>query len=351
MIIKERVFKLVVVLLMLIAATITVNKSLFGNNLLPKVESEEPTEAVVDSGDGKVTISTEGMEGTIDGFAGPVPLNITIENGRISNIEVLTNSETPSFMRRAVVLLEQWTGKTPEDALAMKVDAVSGATYSSNAIISNVNAGMAYYDGIEASNRPEVPLKLWIALAVTLAACIVPLFVKSKVYYNVQLLANVIVLGFWAGQFLDYYMILEFLAHGVALPLGLVICVMLISAFIYPVFGKTQYYCNHVCPLGSAQILAGEICGFKIKITPKLMHALDWFRRLLWGALMLTLWFDCWTDWLDWELFQAFQFESATGWIIGVAIGFILLSLVVSRPYCRFVCPTGSIFKFIDTKG
>lgn len=350
MIIKERLFKLVVVLLMLIAATMSVNKSLFGKDLLPAAADEAKSEAIIDSEDDKVTITTGALEGTVDGFAGPVPLSITIENGRITDIEVQPNSETPSFLRRATVLLDRWKGKTPAEALALRVDAVSGATYTSNAIISNVNAGLAYYDGIEASNRPGVPWKIWVALAVTLAACIVPLFVKNKVYYNVQLIANVIVLGFWAGQFLDYYMILEFMANGISLPLGLVICVMLVSAFIYPVFGKTQYYCNHVCPLGAAQILAGEICGFKIKISSKLLHALDWFRRLLWGALMLTLWFDGWTAWLDWELFQAFQFESAEGWIIGIAIAFVLLSLVVSRPYCRFVCPTGSVFKFIDTK-
>lgn len=349
MIRKERVFTLIIVLLMLVAAAISVNKALFGKKLMPGPDVETKSEMVVDSDD-KVTICTQGMEGTIDGFAGAVPLNITIENGRISDIEVLPNSETPSFLKRAVVILEQWKGKTPDDALNIKVDAVSGATYTSNALISNVNAGLSYYDGIEATNHTEVPWKIWVALVVTLAACVVPLFVKSKIYYNVQLLANVIVLGFWTGQFLDYYMILNVVSNGIALPVGLVICVMLIAAFIYPVFGKTQHYCTHVCPLGSAQILVGQLCGYKVKMSKKVITVLDWFRRLLWGALMLTLWFDCWTDWLDWELFQAFQFESASGWIIGVAVTFIILSLIVSRPYCRFVCPTGSIFKFIDTK-
>lgn len=349
MIRKDRIFKLFVAVMMLIAAAISVNKSVFGHKLTPRTDTVN-IETVITTSDHKVTVSTEGMEGTVTGFAGPVPVNIVIEDGRITDIELLPNSETPSFQKRAAAILDQWIGKTPAEALALRVDAVSGATYTSNAIISNVNVGLAYYDGISATNEQSVPLKIWAALLVTLAACIVPLFVKNKIYYNVQLLANVIVLGFWAGQFLDYYMIVNFFSNGVSWPLGIVIAVMLVSAFIYPVFGKTQYYCNHVCPLGAAQILAGEMCGFKIKISPKIIHGLERFRRLLWCVVMLTLWFDCWTDWLDWELFQAFQFESAAGWIIGLAIAFVLLSLIVSRPYCRFVCPTGSIFKFIDTK-
>ncbi|MDE6632216.1 MAG: 4Fe-4S binding protein, partial [Muribaculaceae bacterium] len=30
---------------------------------------------------------------------------------------------------------------------------------------------------------------------------------------------------------------------------------------------------------------------------------------------------------------------------------FILLSIIVNRPYCRFVCPTGSLFKRAENLG
>lgn len=351
MINRNRLLKLLAVVLMLVAATLSVNKTLFGRNLQAnEADSVSSGTTMITSDAGRVIICTKGMDVTIEGYAGAVPLNITIADGRITDIEPLPNSETPSFFKRASSIIDNWIGKTPAEAREIKVDVVSGATYTSNAIISNVNAALAYYDGIQSTQKPDVPWKIWVALFVTFAACIVPLFVKSKIYYNVQLIANVIVLGFWTGQFLDFYMILDILAKGVALPVGLVICVMLVSAFIYPIFGKPHHYCTHVCPLGSVQILAGQLCGYKVKISRTVINTLDWFRRLLWGVLMLTLWVDCWTEWMDWELFQAFQFESAAGWIIGVAIAFILLSLIVSRPYCRFVCPTGSIFKFIDTK-
>lgn len=352
---KDRILSFILTLLMLIAAAITVNKAVFGYNI-QKIESAEDKTTVAEEPstvetDGSVIIHTDELPKTIDGYAGPVPLDIYISDGKISDIEALPNAETPSFFERASVILDSWIGKTPEQALDMKVDAVSGATYSSVAIINNVNVGLAYYQGTANKSTNSTPWKIWVALAVTLAACILPLFVKYKIYYNVQLIANVIVLGFWCGQFLDYALILKYISGGISLPVGLVAIAMLIAAFIYPLFGRPQYYCTHICPLGSAQQLAGQLCGYKIHIPAKVLKGLDWFRKILWAILMLSLWTDCFTEWMDLELFQAFMFESASWWIIGAACLFIILSVIVTRPYCRFVCPTGSLFKRSDNLG
>lgn len=343
---------------MLIAAAITVNKTVFGYDIC-KPESQVVTDTGAAIASDTITIEPEGttivhtsmLSGTIDGYAGPVPLDIYISDGKIAEIKALENAETPSFFNRASELLTVWTGKTPGEALNMHPDAVSGATYSSEAIISNVNAGLSYYQGVQSQSSSHTPWKIWIALGVTLAACIVPLFVRNKIYHNVQLIANVLVLGFWCGQFLDYAMILKYISGGFLLPTGLVAIVMLVAAFIYPLFGRPQHYCNHICPLGSAQQLMSEICGYKLHIPVKVLKALDWFRKILWAVLMLSLWTDCLTGWMDLELFQSFQYESASWWIIGTALLFVILSSVISRPYCRFVCPTGSLFKRSENIG
>ena len=357
---KAKIFSLILVLLMLIAAAMIVNKAIFGYKL-QTIESldEKPSEDIGDTitvgPDGSVIIHTAELPGTISGYAGPVPLDIYIADGKIIEIKALENTETPSFFKRASVLFDSWIGKTPQEALDMKVDGVSGATYTSAAIIDNVNAGLTHYQSIDKkSNTPTgnpTPWKIWVALAVTLAACIVPLFVKNKIYHNIQLIANVIVLGFWCGQFLDYALILKYISDGFVLPVGLIAIAMLIAAFIYPLFGRPQHYCTHICPLGSAQLLLGQICGYKIHLSPKVIKGLDWFRKILWAVLMLSLWTDCLTGWMDMELFQAFMFESASWWIIGAASIFLLLSIIVTRPYCRFVCPTGSLFKRAENIG
>lgn len=355
---KGKIYSLLVVFLMLIAAAMTVNKTVFCINLADHEAGasgrellQDEESAISNFSDNKMVIHTTGVPGTIDGYAGKVPLDIYITDGKITDVVALDNAESPNFFERASALLTSWNGLTPSEALDKKVDAVSGATFSSTAIINNVKAGLSYYQGAASKNSSATPWKIWVALAVTLAACVVPLFVRSKVYHNVQLVANVIVLGFWCGQFLDYALILKYLSSGISLPAGLVAIAMLAAAFIYPLFGRPQHYCNHICPLGSAQQLVSEICGYKIRISQSVLKGLEWFRRILWAVLMLLLWADCLTGWMDLELFQAFQFESASWWIIGAALFFIILSAVVSRPYCRFVCPTGSLIKRSENIG
>lgn len=341
------------VVLMLMAAAITVNKSIFGYRIgsHEAEHTETPVAAEPDLSSGEIVIHTAHLPGVINGYAGPVPLDIYISDGKITDIKVLPNAESPSFFKRASTLLDRWIGKTPQEALDMKVYAVSGATYSSAAIINNVNIALASYEGLSKRASAGVPWKIWIAFAVTLAACIVPLFVKSKVYHNVQLIANIVVLGFWCGLFLDYALILKYLSSGFAWPVGLVAIAMLIAAFVYPLFGHPQHYCTHLCPLGSAQQIASQICRYKIHISPTMLKSLDWFRKILWAVLMLLLWADCLTGWMDLELFQAFMPRSASWWIIAAASLFVALSAVVSRPYCRFVCPTGSLFKRAENIG
>lgn len=94
------------------------------------------------------TIYTEEFCSDIIGFNGPIPLEINIKDGKIENINILENEETPGFLRRVTNanLLENFYGLTPKEAVNLDIDAVSGATYSSNAIIKSVKTSLAIYD-------------------------------------------------------------------------------------------------------------------------------------------------------------------------------------------------------------
>lgn len=77
------------------------------------------------------------------GYNGPIPLNITIKSGVIENIEVLENQESPGYMKRATAkVLPQYIGKTVAEAKKLKADIATGATYSSEAIIKNIQMGL-----------------------------------------------------------------------------------------------------------------------------------------------------------------------------------------------------------------
>ena len=77
------------------------------------------------------------------GYNGPTPLNITINNGKIAKIEVLDNEESPRYLEKATSkIFPQFIGKTVSEALKLKVDAVTGATYTSNALLENIKLGL-----------------------------------------------------------------------------------------------------------------------------------------------------------------------------------------------------------------
>jgi len=81
----------------------------------------------------------------IKGFNGPTPLQIAFDkNGKIVEVRVLDNEETPSFLKRVVDagFLESWNGLSAEEALNKDVDAVSGATFSSKAIQKSLKAAL-----------------------------------------------------------------------------------------------------------------------------------------------------------------------------------------------------------------
>ena len=84
----------------------------------------------------------------VKGFNGPTPLLIALNaEGRIKNVALLENEETPRFAERVVEggLYEAWNGLTVEEALNNEVDAVSGATYTSTGVKKSLVARLQAY--------------------------------------------------------------------------------------------------------------------------------------------------------------------------------------------------------------
>ena len=84
----------------------------------------------------------------IKGFNGPTPLLIALDaEGRIKTVVLLENEETPRFAQRVVEggIYEAWNGLTVDEALNKDVDAVSGATYTSNGVKKSLEARLKAY--------------------------------------------------------------------------------------------------------------------------------------------------------------------------------------------------------------
>ena len=88
-------------------------------------------------------IYTGDIASKVIGYNGTTPLNITVKNGVIENIEVLPNQESPNYLKRAQdKVLPQYIGKTVAEAKKLKPDIATGATYTSEALIKNIQMGL-----------------------------------------------------------------------------------------------------------------------------------------------------------------------------------------------------------------
>ena len=362
----QQLLSLITCFLLVLGVSIRRDGKIQGHDLLQKgkaIAAGEDTIRTLD--DGTVIVNTTALGKDVVGYSGTVPLEISLKDDHVVGVKALDNAETPEFFEEASQLLTKWNGKSIDEAQRMQVDAVSGATFTSKAIVENMRRGLLYAAKAKADaniwsrsnldqmladaniwSKFDLSAKSLVALAVALMAAILPLFIKNRLYRLVQHVLNVAILGFWCGTFLNYTSMVGYMSNGMNVLALLVPVVMLVTAFVYPLFGKKSYYCTNVCPYGSLQELAGKCVRYKIRMRPKTTKRLDLFRQILWAVLMFCLWTGVWFDWIDYEPFSAFIFGSASWVVIGIALVFVLLSTVVVRPYCHFVCPTGSLFKY-----
>lgn len=95
---------------------------------------------------GSFVINTTELGKDVEGYQGPTPLKVYIKNNKVEKIEFLKSTETPKYYDRVKKFLQsKWDGLKVKEAREKEVDAVTGATYSSEAVIQNVRLALDYY--------------------------------------------------------------------------------------------------------------------------------------------------------------------------------------------------------------
>ena len=106
-----------------------------------------PTDAPTQTkqADGTIVINTAALCKDVKGYRDLTPVEIYIKKGKVVKIEALRNNEGAKYMDMCRPILEKWNGKTVAAAQKLKVDAVTGATFTSNALIQNVQEGLKHF--------------------------------------------------------------------------------------------------------------------------------------------------------------------------------------------------------------
>lgn len=84
-------------------------------------------------------VLTDGVyQGSATGYNGDITVSVTVSGGLVTDIAILSESDTPSYFRRAETVVD-----TIIDEQSLEVDAVSGATYSSAGIVNAVSDALS----------------------------------------------------------------------------------------------------------------------------------------------------------------------------------------------------------------
>ncbi len=308
---------------------------------------------------GKLLVTTPIADDLI-GYAGNVPLFLAVsEDDVILGLTLLDNSESPGFLKRLEKknLFSAWDGKTLEEAEQLNVEAVSGATMSSDAIRGSVKRALEYYlqRDSEGFDVDWVKLLQHVLGGIVVLLTLASMFLGSRMkrWRYVLQVASVLILGFWSGYFVSLELLFNWLLNGVPWGARILLPVIAVLALACPLFLNKAYYCAYLCPFGAAQELMGKI--YKRKKAPKGMwkNVFKYTRVTYFMVVVALLLWGIPLDLASMEPFSAFLLTAATGWMIALAVIFLLLSIFFARPWCNYFCPTGALLEILrkaDTK-
>ena len=105
--------------------------------------SQKSDDNVMSKSKGTYTINTSSLCNTI-GYRSTTPLIITVRKDKIVSVEALRNMESPQYFARVrKMMISAYSGIKFKDYA--KVDGVTGATMTSNAVKAHVAKAYEYY--------------------------------------------------------------------------------------------------------------------------------------------------------------------------------------------------------------
>jgi hypothetical protein len=300
-------------------------------------------------------ISTSPHSDHIKGHGGPTPLLIGVDpDGIIAGVYPLANMETPMFLENVISsgLLGRFAGLHISEARDLEIDAVTGATLTSDAFVDTIKhrlftAGEVKYLSGKKNNFHFILTMALVALA--LAACLFPMG-KGDIFRLVVLGVSLIYLGFARGQLISIQVISEWIKRGVVTSSGAALFVIAVITIAVSIFKGKAFYCYYLCPFGALQEFAGKISPWKTCLSPGIARVLGKIRHALLILIAVLLLAGFAGDLTEFEPFTIFSFRSASVTVVVLAGVSLFMSLFVSRPWCNFMCPTGALLELFRKK-
>ena len=286
------------------------------------------------------------------GYNSITPLTIYIDNNdKILEVEACPNKESRGFMNKVLKsgYLESWNGLSTEEALNHHVDAVSGCTYTSTAISQSLQIRLQELT----SQKAKLHSWDWNLFAKQLCVLIVTILAlicffnpkKTKKLRIITLSLSILVLGFWTNSLLSLAMFYNWITNGISLTMQLVIIFIAAVSIILPIITKKSFYCQYLCPFGAVQEFIGMIPTKKITVSAKVYRFFSVLRKIILLALVFVLASGFAFDLTTVEPFSIFSYQTIVFEVALLTAIIVISSIFIKKPWCNYLCPTGTFLK------
>lgn len=312
--------------------------------------------------------------GSAEGYQSTITVAATVSGGSLAKVKVVSHADDQTYLEHAEKVIPRLI-----DAQSIEVDAVSGATYSSQGIIDAVEDAMVGSGTVSATNSPWFGFAM-VAFAAALAAAgawCVRWYRHARARADkmralrVQQLAlqgMFFVLapasfasGFMGAKSLAMQMQVMQTQRGYEFQIAS-FTILLIGLLAFTVvFGR--FFCGYACAFGfmgdALYNLASAVCNkLHIERRPfprKLETVLRGLKYVVLGVVCgmifagLTALVNNSSPWTAFSSLMNLSVRHITG-VSAVLLGLIVVGMVTKeRFFCEFLCPLGALFSLLPT--
>jgi hypothetical protein len=301
--------------------------------------------------------------GQSQGYGGPIEMLVGLDpEGEITGVKIVVQRETPGFFKLIIEknFFKQYAGKSYRDGLQLgkDLDAVSGATVSTEGIASSARAAIRLIakQGLNASMPPEQrPIQFGVPEITLLGLYAAGYFGhkyrsgawKRRIRWG-TLLTGMIVLGFIYTAPLTIAQIVALLSGYWPDWHNNLYWYLLIGGilFVTTVDAKNPY-CSWFCPFGAYQECLAQITNVKPYRSKGWPEFFTWLQRgLAFAAVLIGLAMRR-PGVAGYEPFATlFDFRGNVVEVVFLLV-ISLASLMMYRPFCNYLCPLDPVYDFI----
>ncbi len=300
-----------------------------------------------------------------EGYGGPLKLAVAVDpRGVTSSVVIVEQRETADYFRRVSdsELISSLIGKSYLDKVRLgdDVDGVSGATYTSRAIVSASRSGLRSIAArqLDRDVPREKPPQVMFGIPELVLILLISVWAvgdrkgfplrKQACWFT--LLTSMIVLGFLYTSLLTLPFMTKMLMGFWPNWQNSLYWYTLFGFFLVTILYKGKNpYCQWICPFGGVQETLGVIGGAKSRNPIHLVEFFRWLPRgLALTAILAALFFRN-PGISSYEVFGTLFDLEGSPFQFGLLAAALVTSLLVRRPWCRFLCPIGAIADYLRT--